>query len=118
MRRILKSLNEVVGVRGSIVVSHDGMVIASSLGKHLDEDRVAAMASSVVHGAHQALRRQGLPAFSRLTLATSQGKLVFTDTGVTYLVVLMDAKIDLGPAGLEIQSAARKIKSLGEMKIA
>jgi len=117
VRKILKALNEVVGIRGSIVVSHDGMVVASSLGKHLDEDRVAAMASSVVHGTHVSLKRQGLPAFKRLTLATSQGKMVFTDTGVTYLVAVMDAKIDLGPASLEVESAARKIRSLGEMKI-
>ena len=38
MRNILGGLNDVVGVRGSLVVTHDGMVVASELSPELDED--------------------------------------------------------------------------------
>lgn len=117
MRKILKTLNEVVGIRGSMIVSHDGMVIASCLHRQLDEDKVAAMASSVVMNARRALERQGLRNFSRLTLTASHGKLVFNDVGIAYLVVVMDRNIDLGPTDIEIESASMRIRALGEMKV-
>ena len=118
MRRILKGLNEVVGIRGSMVISGDGMVIASCLGRQLDEDLVAAMASNAVMSVQRALTNVGVGNFSRFTLTASHGKLVFTDTGIAYLVVVMDRNIDLGPTDIEIESAAMRIRSLGEMKIA
>jgi hypothetical protein len=117
MRRVLKGLNEVVGIRGSMVVSHDGMVIASCLGRRLDEEKVAAMASTVVMNTRRALERQGLRTFSRFTLTASHGKMVFNDTGIAYLVVVMDKAIDLGPTDIEIESAAMRIRSIAEMRI-
>ena len=117
MRNVLKGLNETIGIRGSMVVSDDGMVIASCLGRQLDEDKVAAMASNAVMSIRRALGRQDLPNFIRFTLSASHGKLVFTDTGIAYLVVVMDRNIDLGPTDIEIESAAMRIRSLGEMKI-
>ena len=43
----LERMQDSVGVRGSMVVTGDGLVMASLLGHDLEEDRVAAMASSV-----------------------------------------------------------------------
>ena len=117
MRKILKALNEVVGVRGSMVVSDDGMVIASCLGRHLDEEKVAAMASSVVMNTRRALERHGIRHFSRFTMSSSHGKMVFNDTGIAYLVVVMDKNIDLGPTDIEIESAAMRIRTMGEMRL-
>jgi predicted regulator of Ras-like GTPase activity (Roadblock/LC7/MglB family) len=117
VRKILKGLNEVVGIRGSMIVSHDGMIVASCLGRHLDEEKVAAMASAVVMNTRRALERQGLKHFSRFTLTSSHGKMVFNDTGIAYLVVVMDKSIDLGPTDIEIESAAMRIRSTGEMRI-
>ncbi len=117
MRKILKGLNEIVGIRGSMVVSHDGMVVASCLGPPLDEEKVAAMASNVVMGTRRALDRHGLRNFSRFTMTSSHGKMVFTDTGIAYLVVVMDRNLDLGPTDIEIESAAMRIRAIAEMKI-
>ncbi|MHC4473119.1 MAG: roadblock/LC7 domain-containing protein [Planctomycetota bacterium] len=117
MRKILKGLNELVGIRGSMVVSQDGMVIAACLGRPLDEDRVAAMASNVVMNVRNALKKHDIESFDRITLVSSHGKLIFKDTGIAYLVVVMDRNIALGPTNLEIESAAMRIKSVGKMRI-
>jgi predicted regulator of Ras-like GTPase activity (Roadblock/LC7/MglB family) len=117
VRRILKGLNDIVGVRGSMVVSHDGMVIAACLGPALDEDRVAAIASTVVHKTSNALGKQEVEQFTRFTMTASQGKMIFTDTGIAYLVVVMDQRIDIGPAELEVESAARRIRSTGQIEV-
>jgi predicted regulator of Ras-like GTPase activity (Roadblock/LC7/MglB family) len=118
MQTVLESLNELVGIRGSLVVSRDGMVIASRLSVGLDEDRVAAMASNVVLRTGRALTERGLGAFSRLSLTSCNGEMVFESTGEAYLVVVMERGIDLGQAELEIRSTARRIGALGEIRIA
>ncbi|MCZ6662441.1 MAG: roadblock/LC7 domain-containing protein [Actinobacteria bacterium] len=117
MRRILKGLNEIVGIRGSMVVSEDGMVISSCLGRSLDEEKVAAMASNVINNTHKALELHGLEKFSRFTLKSSHGKMVFLDCGIAYLVVVMDQRIELGPGEIELTSAGRRIRNMGEMRI-
>ena len=117
MRRILKQLNDVVGVKGSVAVSKDGMVIASNLGRQLEEDVVAAMAASVILSCRRALERFGLRHFDRFTLVASHGKMVFADTGPAFLVVVMDRTADVGPVQIEIESAAMRIRQLGEIRV-
>lgn len=117
MRKILKGLNEVVGIRGSMVISEDGMVVASCLGRKLDEERVAAMASSVVMNTRRALERHGIRNFGKFTLSSSHGKMIFNDTGIAYLVVVMDKNIDPGPTEIEVESAAMRIRAMGEMRL-
>jgi len=117
MRRILKGLNEIAGIRGSMIISDDGMVISSCLGRSLDEEMVAAMAGSVINSTRKALERHGLRSFTQFTLKASHGKMIFIDSGVAYLVVVMDEKIVLGPGEIEVASAARRIRDMGEMRI-
>ncbi len=118
MQSVLEDLNELIGISGSLVVSRDGMVISSRLSGSLDQDRVAAMASNVVLRTGRALADRGLGPFSRLSLTSSDGEMVFEATGEAYLVVVMDRGIDLGQAELEIRSTARRIGALGEIHIA
>jgi predicted regulator of Ras-like GTPase activity (Roadblock/LC7/MglB family) len=118
MHDLLESLNELVGIRGSLVVSRDGMVIAARWRGSHDEDRVAAMASNVVLRTSRALAERGLSPFSRLSLTSCDGEMIFEATGDSYLVVVMERGIDLGQAELEIRSTACRIKSLGEIHIA
>ena len=45
MERILESLNQELGVKGSLVMSPDGVIVMSVLGDQLDDDTVAAIMS-------------------------------------------------------------------------
>jgi predicted regulator of Ras-like GTPase activity (Roadblock/LC7/MglB family) len=117
MRDILAALNDVVGVRGSLVVTHDGMVIAAELGEDLKEDALAAIATAVIRNTVAALREARYDSFVRYDLCATHGRMFFVDTGTTYLVVVMDMNIDIGPAELEIKSAARRIRQQAEIRI-
>jgi predicted regulator of Ras-like GTPase activity (Roadblock/LC7/MglB family) len=117
VRSVLKRLNDVVGVKGSLVVSRDGIIIASHLAKSLQEDLVAAMASNVLQQTRRTLEKHGMAAFTRITLVTTHGKMVFADTGPAFLVVVMDRNVELGPAGLEIESAAMRIRQMGAIRV-
>ena len=63
VREILQELNQSVGVRGSSVVTRDGIVVASALTAELDEDAVAAMASALVLNTISTLEQVGFGAF-------------------------------------------------------
>ncbi len=117
MRSILKRLNDVVGVKGSLAVTKDGMVIASHLGRQLREDLVAAVAANAVRSTRKALEELGLRQFSRFTLVSSHGKMVFTEAGAAYLVVVTDRTVDVGPVQIEIDSAVMRIRQLGEIRV-
>ncbi len=115
MRSVLKALADVPGVRGSMVVTQDGMVVNSLLGRNLREDVVAAMAASLILGTKKAMERASLPAYEQFSIVSTHGKMIVADTGSAFLVVLLDRNIDLGHAELEIRSAVRKVKTLGEV---
>ena len=113
----LERMQDSVGVRGSMVVTGDGLVMASLLGHDLDEDRVAAMASSVIRGTQSALKEID-GAFNRFVLTSVHGRMVFFDTGPAFVVVLTEKNINLEATILEINAAAKKIAALGEIGLA
>ena len=114
MRSVLTALADVPGVRGSLVVTQDGMVVDSQLGKGLRQEVVGAMAASLILGVRRALETAREPTFESFSLVATHGKMVVADTGAAFLIVVFDRNIDLGHAELEIRSAVRKVKSLGE----
>lgn len=111
MIEILKRLNHSVGVRGSMIVTSEGIVVASEIGQDLEEERVAAMASSVIQETQRCLNRLNLGQFSLFILTAVHGKMVFFDIGVAFLVVLAEKAINLDHTLIEIRGAAFKIKS-------
>ncbi|MCG3133211.1 MAG: hypothetical protein HMLKMBBP_00332 [Planctomycetes bacterium] len=117
MRSILKRLNDVVGVKGSLVVTRDGIVIAAHLSRSLQEDVVAAMAATVIQSTRRNLEKHGMRHFARITLVASHGKMVFADAGPAFLVVVMDRNVELGPVGIEVESAAMRIRNQGTISV-
>jgi predicted regulator of Ras-like GTPase activity (Roadblock/LC7/MglB family) len=114
VRSVLTSLADVPGVRGSLVVTQDGIVVDSKIGKGLREEVVGAMAASLILGVRRAMETAGEPHFESFSLVATHGKMVVADTGTAFLIVVLDRNIDLGHAELEIRSAVRKVKTLGE----
>jgi predicted regulator of Ras-like GTPase activity (Roadblock/LC7/MglB family) len=50
-------------------------------------------------------------------MKSSHGRMVFVDTGRAYLIVVTECEIDIGPVGIEIQSASRRIGQLCRVQI-
>ena len=112
---ILTKVNGGVGVRGSMVVTPDGLVVASALGTDLEEERVAGMASKIIQATRVALHKLS-GAFTRFVLTAVHGRMVFVDVGQMFVVVLTEKHINLEATLLEVDAAARKIRALGEIK--
>ena len=115
MREVLQELNQSVGVRGSAVVTRDGMVVASLLTAELDEDAVAAMASALVLATLSTLQEAGFGEFSYFTIQATSGKMVLVDAQVAFLVVVTDPEVNLDLTMVDIAAASYRLKKRGQL---
>lgn len=112
MQRILEELNAVAGVKGSMVVTKDGVVVVDALGPDLQKEVVAAVSSHMIQVSERGLGELGRGMFERLALTSAHGRMVFVNLDVGYLVVIIKMEMKLGQVLIEVDSAARKIRGL------
>ncbi len=117
MKDVLKRLNSEVGVKGSMILTQDGIVIASDLGTGLQEERLAAISSSAIKGINAAIEPVEREGFHRFSFISAHGKMVILRTGDAYLVVVLEPSIKLDVTLIAIVSAARKVSNLGQIRI-
>jgi len=115
MREVLLDLNKEVGVKGSMILTRDGVVVASEILPPLNGDQVAAIASNSIQRVNASLKALGAGNFSRYLFNSTYGKMIFIETGDAYLVVVLDKHINIDFTMLAVVSAARKIKNLGSL---
>lgn len=108
MERILERLCSEAWVRGSMIVSNEGMVVLERIAKDLDRDAVAALASDLVTEVSAGVREAGMETFTRIVLSATTAELVVVDCGSVYLVVIAAAGSEA--FYIEIDSAARKLR--------
>lgn len=109
MKEILEGLNQEAGVIGSMVVTTDGMVVASKLGPSLDEDTVAALAAYMLSSVKKAMSIVGEQTTSQFEVTSDFGRMIFLDVGPAYLVVVTHQSINVDQTMIAIRSAAYKI---------
>lgn len=111
MKTILNALNSVVGVKGSMVVTPEGIIVASDLRGALDEESVAAVGSRFLRVAQEQAGKVGVKGVSRFVLEGTHGKIVFVPAGKAFLVVIADMNLEIDASFIEILSAARRIEA-------
>lgn len=115
MKEVLEELNQEVGVKGSMVVTHDGVVVTAHVAPPLNSDQVAAIASNSIKDINASLGEIGAKPFTKYIFNSTYGKMVFLETGAAYLVVILDKHLNLDFTMLAIASAGRRIRSLGQI---
>jgi predicted regulator of Ras-like GTPase activity (Roadblock/LC7/MglB family) len=112
---ILNKLNKVDGVRGSLVIGRDGLVIAADLGTDVNEAAVAAVGSQILNSLQGALRRMQMGTFKRFVVTGRDGKIVIADAAVALLVVILELEANMGLAGVEIKEAMQEVQKKVKM---
>ncbi|HZV01124.1 MAG TPA: roadblock/LC7 domain-containing protein [Planctomycetota bacterium] len=110
MQDILEGLNQVAGIKGSMVVTREGVVVSEALGPDLDSTTVAAVSSHMIQVAARSLAVLERGMFDRFTLTSAHGRMVFVDLEVGYLVVITKMEMKLQQLLIEVESAARRIR--------
>ncbi len=112
MKQILEKLNQEVGIIGSMVITPDGMMVSAALGENMEEDRVAAIVSSLLVSVRRCLTELRTPGgLSSCVLSAEEGKILFFDMENSFLVVVAERDIRLDASIVAIRSAMHKIKN-------
>ncbi len=109
MLEILSKLNRTQGVRGSMIVNRDGIVVASDFATEIDEKGVGAVTSSILTALEAALKRINLGKFTRFIIGGSENKIAVVDTGQAILLVLLQRDVNMGLVNFEIKEAAAAV---------
>jgi predicted regulator of Ras-like GTPase activity (Roadblock/LC7/MglB family) len=117
MREVLDELNTRPGIRGSLVATPDGMVVAARLDGTFDPETAAALTSTLLVGAQEVGRQCSGQTMSRFVLVSTRGKVIMVDLGNAYLVVVTDRHIDLTQELIEIESAANALRRMGRLPV-
>ena len=110
MYNILGDLNKTSGVKGSMLVGNDGIIIAADLDSRLEDETVGAMAASIMSNITKALERLKQQDLERVTIEANAGKIFLNDAGVGILAVITEPQVNVGLIRLEIKNAVSQIK--------
>jgi len=115
MRDILSRLNKTNGIRGSMIVNRDGIVVASDFSDDIGETGVGAVASSILSALEGALKRIKMGRFARFIITGAENKVAMVDAGQTILLVLLNRDVNMGLVNLEIKDAAAAVREKSKM---
>jgi predicted regulator of Ras-like GTPase activity (Roadblock/LC7/MglB family) len=115
VRTILSKLNKTSGVRGSMIVNRDGIVVASDFSVELQEGSLGAVSSSILSALEGALKRIDMGRFSRFVITGSENKVAMVDAGQAILLVLLNRDLNMGMVNVDIKEAASAIKEKSKM---
>ena len=109
---LLRAMQKIGDINGSIVVSRDGLVIASNI-TEIDADTFAAMSAAMQGAAETAASELKQGEVDQIIIETGKGKIISAGAGKkAILVILTSRSINLGLALLEMGKTAEKISSV------
>jgi len=111
MYEVLEDINRTSGVTGSMVVGHDGIVIAADLDTRYQEETVGALAASITANVNKSLERLEEDDLSQITIEATHGKVFMASNEVGILVVTADSNVNIGLIRLEMKNAVSRIKT-------
>lgn len=112
MQSILKRINKIQGVRGTLIAGDDGLVIAADLSGTEDANALGAVASTVAASLSGALERLGQGQFDRFVMNGSQGSLALLAVNSAILLTLLQKDVNIGMVLVELKDAAAELENI------
>ena len=111
MDEILAQLNRVRGVGGSLLVSADGLPMASALRSGTDENALSATIGELIGAASRLTQHLGLGNTGSFNAVSDKGGLVLVTTGPAFIVLLVDAGANLALLQIEAKPLVERLAS-------
>lgn len=109
MDSTLQQLNNVRGVGGSILISDDGLTMASHLRNDIDEDSVAASVSDIISQSKSLAEKFNQSTCKLIHTQGQNGGIIVLAAGPAFLVILTDPNANLALLQLEATPFAESI---------
>ncbi|MEM7201619.1 MAG: roadblock/LC7 domain-containing protein [Planctomycetota bacterium] len=115
---VLGKLDKLEGVKGTALLTTDGMMVASTLGEEFLDDVVAGLSSFLISTTRRSLADASLSdRFDRFVLNSTHGKVIIIDLGESFLVVITNQFSDLRPCLEGVQRAAADLRRIAKIHI-
>ena len=108
----MSDLNRVSGVRGTMFITRDGMVVVADVDAGVDSDRIAAMAATLAVKTDDCLEKTDRGRLVQAMLNATEGKVFLSDAEKGILVVVTDNDVNTGLVRLEMRAAADRLKKV------
>lgn len=113
MEQLLNDLASLPGVRGSLLISRDGLVIGSRLGDAQDPDEIAVMGATVFGALDRAAQQVGLGQVVDSIVQTTSYSVQVLGAGDVVLVVIADKGMNVAEVRREMRNIANQLASQG-----
>lgn len=117
MKKLLKKLNKSIGIRGSLIITRDGVTVEASMEEHLNQDTIAALASTLLKAVSGSRAPQEIGDVTRFTMSSKHGRLIFEIMESLVLVVVTEKNIDLDITMLEIAGLAKRLQRMARISV-
>jgi hypothetical protein len=87
---LLVDINNVQGIKGSMIVGKDGLVIANTMSEDIDKDLVGALTSSLFSNIDNQLKKVKKGNLKKLTVETELGIYILTEIDMGTLIVFSE----------------------------
>jgi len=112
MRNILRRLNSVSGMRGSLVVTPDGLPIAVDLPSDMPVEAAAGLSASIGKMLADWSDTTGAGAMKIGMIEAQQARLFVSHINWGYLVAIAEKHCPLGEARIEMRTATTQINDV------
>ncbi len=109
---ILKELQNVDGLTGSLLISRDGSLVANMLPKSINIDEASQVISTIVEKTEQMVRDTKQGKLNQVVIASQKGQLLFNEIWAGVLFMLGDENINVGKMRLILKDVIEKIKKV------
>ena len=109
MQEILAQLTRVRGIGGCLLVSADGLPMASSLRSGTDEDALSATVGELLGSAGRLTQHLGLGATTTFNAVSENGGLLLVSTGPAFIVMLIDGGANLALLQIEAKPLIERL---------
>ena len=112
MKEILNEINDIPGVKGSIVLDKEGLVIASNIMSGLEERTISAMVANIFHEIAAALSSGQGENLSGVQLLTDEGTVIFQCAPECIITVITEPGANIGLVSLKMKASLDRLLEL------
>jgi predicted regulator of Ras-like GTPase activity (Roadblock/LC7/MglB family) len=109
MKDILNRINEITGVKGSMVVDNDGLVVASNLMSGMEERTISAMVANIYQEIVRALHESSGAELSGVQLMASHGNIIFLCAPDCILTVITEPGANIGLISIKMKASLESL---------
>jgi len=107
MKEILNELNNIPGVRGSLVIDLDGLVVASNLMSGMEERTISAMVANISHEISKAMPQRAQ--LIGVQLQAAEGTVVFLNAPNCLLAVIAEPGANIGLISIKMKASLDRL---------